>query len=382
MMQFGGTVNANQRPKVSMSRRGRATPRATRVSVLCAALVLSLFGGTTVAVSASSAESTSAASTPKPNYAYYVGKTITWINPGKAGGGSDVFARVLAPLVASYLHCNVNVEDFSSVTQGQNTAGAAAPDGLTIGTLQINVDVDNDVIGLGGLAFSIQKEQIIAATPTNDGIIAVSPSYGVHTFKELLHSKTVVAFTDETPGGTDLEARLLLGAYRVNARLVTGYTSNADVTTGFLRGDAPGIINGYSTLEGPILAGQARVIMQTNPLVKGAGGYSVMKKYPSVEEFAKANPPATALGKEAIKELIKIVSGPNMTVTAPTGTPNDLVLALTHAIHSALAQPAARTELLQVGVNPLYISPEAARADISYIFNHQSVIEKELTLGV
>ena len=67
---------------------------------------------------------------------FFSGKTIRWIVPFSAGGGTDTAARQLAALLPEYIPGNPkvqveNIEGGNSIL-GVNEFAAADPDGLTI----------------------------------------------------------------------------------------------------------------------------------------------------------------------------------------------------------------------------------------------------------
>lgn len=354
------------------------------MSILLPIALVSVLASTAVSATTTSTSSTSRsahAKAVKPDYGFFAGKTITWVT-GKVGASNDTFDRILAPRLGAYLHATVNVENISAgPTAAENTAAGASPDGLTIGTLQITSDLDNDVEHISGSAFSLQKQVSLGAVISGDGLIGVTPSFPIRTFKELVASKSIVSFVDETPGGTDLEARLLFAAYHVKAKLVTGYNSNALVTAGFQRGDAPGIVNGANTLVPLVIGNQINVLLQFGALPNGSLGSAQLKSAMTVQKYTQLYPPKTAVGRAAVKELISIIEGPNMMMIAPQGTPAPIALALTDAIHALFLQPSTKAALIAGNISPKYESPAAAEKVIHYDFIHQPVIEKELAVA-
>ena len=67
---------------------------------------------------------------------FFKGKTVTIVTPHGAGGGFDIYARMIAPYLQKYLPGSTVVVD--NVTgagglQGRNKVFTAKPDGLTLG---------------------------------------------------------------------------------------------------------------------------------------------------------------------------------------------------------------------------------------------------------
>src|SRR5487761_1223516 len=106
----GGEALASSRK--TASRRRRKPGIALGIAALSASLI------TASAVSAAASAKAHAApaikrqaAAVKPDFAYYKGKTILMIYWGSTGGVGDISSRVLAPYIAAYLHCQVNVTD-------------------------------------------------------------------------------------------------------------------------------------------------------------------------------------------------------------------------------------------------------------------------------
>ena len=74
---------------------------------------------------------------------YFKGKTITLISPDSPGGSYDSYARLFAPYLGQELGATINVEDVSGAgtLQGSNQMAAAAPNGLTIGMVNVGGDI-------------------------------------------------------------------------------------------------------------------------------------------------------------------------------------------------------------------------------------------------
>lgn len=69
------------------------------------------------------------------------GETITWVVPGKAGGGSDLAIRYLSEAMTKELGLKNTVTNYDSNTVGHQTVANARPDGATImlATAALNV---------------------------------------------------------------------------------------------------------------------------------------------------------------------------------------------------------------------------------------------------
>src|SRR5690348_3031262 len=111
-----------------------------------------------LAVVAAAATLTIAASAEAQTGAdFYKGKTVTYIVATAAGGGYDVYGRLVTEYMQKYLPGSTfvvkNVPGAGHLI-GANTVYASKPDGLTIGTFNTGL-IYNQLIGLDGVKFDL-----------------------------------------------------------------------------------------------------------------------------------------------------------------------------------------------------------------------------------
>ena len=171
----------------------------------------------------------------------FAGKTIEFIIPFSAGGGSDTWARFNAPLLSKYLPGQPTVvvvnEPGGGSTKGANLfAARAKPDGLTIlgtsGSTQFPY-----LLGDPRVRFDYNDWKIVMASPTG-GVVYTSPSTGVTSAAEigkLAGQKLVYA----SQGATSLDLVPLLGfrMMGLDVQHVFGFKGRGDGRLAFERGE-------------------------------------------------------------------------------------------------------------------------------------------------
>ena len=171
----------------------------------------------------------------------FEGKTIEWIIPFSAGGGSDTWARFNAPLLSKYLPGNPTVvvvnEPGGGSTKGTNLfAARAKPDGLTIlgtsGSTQFPY-----LLGDPRVRYEYADWNIVMASPTG-GVAYVSPSTGVQStddIAKLAGQKLIYA----SQGATSLDLVPLLGfkMMGLDVQHVFGFKGRGDGRLAFERGE-------------------------------------------------------------------------------------------------------------------------------------------------
>ncbi|MGB5559988.1 MAG: tripartite tricarboxylate transporter substrate-binding protein [Paracoccaceae bacterium] len=171
----------------------------------------------------------------------FEGKTIEWIIPFSAGGGSDTWARFNAPLLSKYLPGQPTVvvvnEPGGGSTKGTNLfAARAKPDGLTIlgtsGSTQFPY-----LLGDPRVRYEYADWKIAMASPTG-GVVYTSPSTGVtgpEDIAKLAGQKLIYA----SQGATSLDLVPLLGfkMMGLDVQHVFGFKGRGDGRLAFERGE-------------------------------------------------------------------------------------------------------------------------------------------------
>ena len=171
----------------------------------------------------------------------FSGKTIEWIIPFSAGGGSDTWARFNAPMLSKYLPGNPTVvvvnEPGGGSTKGANLfAVRAKPDGLTLlgtsGSTQFPY-----LLGDPRVRYEYKDWKIAMAAPTG-GVAYVSPSTGVESAADLAKLEGQ-KLTYASQGATSLDLVPLLGFKLMgfDVQHVFGFKGRGDGRLAFERGE-------------------------------------------------------------------------------------------------------------------------------------------------
>lgn len=171
----------------------------------------------------------------------FEGETIEWIIPFSAGGGSDTWARFLAPFLQEHLPGNPSVqivnEPGGGSTKGTNLFDARArPDGLTIlgtsGSTQFPYLLDDPRV-----RYDYADWNVVMATPTG-GVVYTTPDTGVQNAEEIgeLEGQDLIYASQ---GATSLDLVPLLGfrLMGLDVRHVFGFQGRGDGRLAFERGE-------------------------------------------------------------------------------------------------------------------------------------------------
>jgi tripartite-type tricarboxylate transporter receptor subunit TctC len=341
------------------------------ISLVAAAIAVGVCGpGSSV----TKAEDPSSPNPPAPQAGldFYKGKTITFISPSRPGGGIDSQVRALAPYLGTYLHAAVRVESIpaGNTIGGQNAAAAARPDGLTLGYLNTLNDLEHVVTNTPGLSFNVEDVNIVlgAVQTSYTWVVSTSPKCSNITnwetfLKAGTESEPVLEIT-EANGSTTGLAKLGLIVFGGNTRLISGYSTEAQLNQGFFRGDGCVIMTSANSIGPLVQGGKGLPIAITGPVDPRSAYAKSYEHVPTVAQLVETDARfvQTDEQKSAAKALEALSTGLGGGAFLPKGTPTERVLAMRAAAKWAAHNPEWIQEVRKHGNNPGYVSPEEARA--------------------
>jgi tripartite-type tricarboxylate transporter receptor subunit TctC len=254
---------------------------------------------------------------------YFKGKTVSYIVATSAGGGYDLYGR----LVAEYMQRNLPGSTFvvrnlpgAGHLVGANTIFASRADGLTIGTFNTGL-IYNQLVGLPGIKLDLTKMSWIGKATTEPRAIVLAQQSPITTFAEMQANKELLNFATSGVGSANyVETTMLTSALKLPARILTGYNGNDDQLA-MRRGEVVGSIGSRSSFDQFVKNGYGRFIAQI-------GGKDT--DVPQLRDLVK---------DEAALSLIALVQsqGDIARLTAgPPGIPPPVLEALRDAYRKAL----------------------------------------------
>jgi tripartite-type tricarboxylate transporter receptor subunit TctC len=281
--------------------------------------------------------------TPLTQAQTYPAKSIRWVVPYPAGGGSDFLARTVAQQLSPQIGQPIVVDN----KPGGNTAIAAAEvarspaDGYTI------LSVDN-----GTMVFNTALYSKLSYNPAKDltpitlmgrfpMILAVGPS------SDAKDAKDFIAKAKANPGkinygsaGAGSPHHLAMELLKVSASLHMvhiPYRGAAPALTDLAGGQISAMMVDFAAGAGFIKGGKIRPLAVANA--------TRLPQLPDVPTFAE-------LGFKNVE------ASAQAGVVAPAGTPVEVVNALQKQIATAINQPAVRQKLIDFGIEPIASTPQ------------------------
>jgi tripartite-type tricarboxylate transporter receptor subunit TctC len=277
---------------------------------------------------------TAAAAAQPTNFA---GKTITIIVGYKPGGGYDATARLLARHLPNHIPGKPtvivqNMPGGNSIIGANHMYNVAKPDGLTIGTFNRNLPIAQ-LTKVQGVKFDMLKFAWIGSAANETTILAVRNDLPYKTFEDLRKAKEPVVIGSTGPGANTYDFPLLLkDLVGLNFKIVSGYSSSADIMLAVERKEADARAGSLSSLQPFIDRGLV------HPVIRARSTQPGLEKLPVDESFAP-NPRAKAI--MALRSAPEQVARPYV---LPPNTPADIVKVMRKAFADSIADPAAQAE--------------------------------------
>lgn len=279
-------------------------------------------------------ECTRAATAPKTAKSYYKGRTIVIVVPTSAGGGADMWARMISTHLGKFVPGNPSVV-VKNITGAGQTVGvshvwAAKPDGLTC-LVTAGGNIWTNIFQVKGIDFKLEEMPAIYGTPY--GSVLYCKSGLIKEPKDIVTAKGLIWGHDAPVGGTSttfIWARELLGFEC--QKMIFGYAGAAPARLAFLSGETN--FSGESTVgylssvkpyvnKGEVVPVFQVGIFDTKGNVVREGGISDILTVPEVYQQIYGKAPSGP-----IWEIYKLVVGArtySKAVLLPKGTPSEVL---------------------------------------------------------
>ena len=269
----------------------------------------------------------------QPNFA---GKTITIIVGYKPGGGYDGTARMLARHLPQHIPGKPtvivqNMPGGNSIIAANHMYNVAKPDGLTIGTFNRNLPIAQ-LTGVQGVKFDITKFAWIGSAANETTILAIRDDLAYKTFADLRKAKEPVVIGSTGPGANTYDFPLLLkDMLGLNFKIVSGYSSSADIMLAVERKEVDGRAGSYSSIQ-PFIDRKL-----VRPVIRARSTDKRLQQLPLDEDLAP-NPRAKAI--MALRSAPEQIARPYV---LPPNTPADIVKAMRDAFAATISDPVVQT---------------------------------------
>jgi tripartite-type tricarboxylate transporter receptor subunit TctC len=267
----------------------------------------------------------------------YPNRTIRWLVPYAAGGGSDTLARMIAPEMSKRLGQSIVVENKPGAASAIAAAEVArsAPDGYTIFSADNGTLVYNPAL-YKKLAYAPKDFRPVSLIARSPLILVVGPESKAQSVKELFDliksQPGKISHASAGPGSPHAMAMELVKA-RVGLDMVhVPYRGGAPALQDVAAGQIPMTMTDFSSAAGMIATGKIRALAFAND--------KRMDQLPNLPTFDELGYPG--IYAEAFAGVV-----------VPAGTPDDVVAKLEKAVQESVNDPAIKKRLIEIGQEPV-----------------------------
>ncbi|HEY1290982.1 MAG TPA: tripartite tricarboxylate transporter substrate-binding protein [Burkholderiales bacterium] len=304
----------------------------------------------------------------------YAGKTVTIVVGYKPGGGYDAMARLLARHLPKHIPGKPtvivqNMPGGNSIIAANYLYSSAKPDGMTLGTFNRNLPIAQ-LTAVQGVKFDMRKFAWIGSAANETTVLTIRDDLPYKSFDELRKAKQPVVIGSTGPGANTYDFPLLLkDLLGVNLKIVSGYSSSADIMLAVERKEVDGRAGSISSLR-PFV--ERKLV---RPVVR-ARSHDVdptIKDLPTDESLAP-NPRAKAI--MALRSAPELIARPYV---MPPNTPPELLKIMREAFVAAIKDPAALAEANKAKLDLEYTSGDEAMKVLAEVLNQPKDIVEEFS---
>ena len=279
---------------------------------------------------------------------FYSGKTVSMMIGYSPGGTDDLWARLIAQRLGSYIpgHPTIvptNVPGAGSLLLADQIYNTQPQDGTVIGLINRGMPFEK-LLGDPGVQFDPAKMNWIGSPDRDTGVCAARKDAAVQTLSDL-KTKTLVVGATGSGADTAIYPRVLSAILGLKFKIVTGYPGSHDVSLAMERGEVQGECIVYDTLAREPLFKQGKVNIllqlgvQPDPRLQGV---------PLASNLATNEQDRQALNLFILRAALgrPFVVGP--------GVPFDRVTALRSAFASTMRDGVLLEQAKRLGLHPLY----------------------------
>lgn len=283
---------------------------------------------------------------------FYKAKTVDLYIGYSAGGGYDVYGRLVARHMSKHLPGNPvivpkNMAGAGSLRLTNWLYNVAPKDGTAFGIIGRGLAFD-PMFGTGGAQFEATKFSWIGSANDEVSLCVAVRSSGITRFEQLYTKELIIGGTGAT-ADTDLFPRVLNGVLGTKFKLITGYPGGNDVILALQRGEVHGRCGwSWSTIKAThknlIDDGTVALLVQLS-----LGKHPELPDIPLVTEFVRDEEQGQILRLIFARQVM------GRPFLAPPGLPGERLALLRRAFMATMrdAEFLAEAERAQIEITPV-----------------------------
>jgi tripartite-type tricarboxylate transporter receptor subunit TctC len=283
---------------------------------------------------------------------FYKGKTVDMMVGFSAGGGYDVYARMVARYIGKHIPGNPtvvvkNLEGAGSLRLANALYNALPKDGTVLATVARGAAFD-PLLGNKAAQFDASKFNWIGSANDEVSVCVAWHTSGITKIEDTFNKELVVGGTGPS-ADTDQFPRIVNGVLGTKMKIVSGYPGGNDVSLAMERGEVQGRC-GWSWSSVVATRNDWYESKKINVLVQMS-----LQKHPDLPNVPLVIDLANTPEEKQILTLVFARQALGRPFVAPPGIPQDRVAALRKAFMDTMKDPEflAEAEKAQLEVNAI-----------------------------
>ena len=315
---------------------------------------------------------------------FYKGKTITLTVGLPAGGGYDVYGRVLARHIGSHIPGNPgvvvqNMPGAGGLKAADHIYNEAPKDGTEFGIVASSTLMEPLFDSKQASLFNAAKFSWLGSASQDVSYCGIGPGSHIDNFDQWLKTGKELTFGASGPAAITYQHPMVMkNVLGAHLRVISGYGGTNDINLAVERGEVDGICGMFvssisAQYQHMLDSGAMKLIIQMGPRKDQSFG-----NIPSVFDYAKTDEQKQILAL-AFDQLA--LGRPFM---APPGIPQDRYEALNKAFAETMKDPALLADAKTAKIDIDYLSGEDAKKLLNDFANYPpAVLQKaKVALGL
>ena len=310
---------------------------------------------------------------------FYKGKTLRFVVGYAPGGGYDTFARAIARFMGRHIPGNPttvieNMDGASSLLSANYLYNKAEPDGLTIGSWNANL-VMQQALGGRGIRFDTRKFGWIGSPSLGFPTRGIMGFTGLRSLADIMATKKEIKMGGTRPGaGTDDFPKLLNELVGTQFKVISGYRGTAPIRVAMQRREVDAACWTWDSMR---VTARAMLDAEGDDkfipfVVHGKSNDPEIKDIAQFTEVIK--------GKENLAAFKAYVSPYDFQrpLTLPPNTPKDRIAILRMAYKETVHDPEFLAEAEKSRLLITYVPPEQIESYVEEILSIPAEAKQKL----
>lgn len=238
--------------------------------------------------------------------AFFQGKNVELVVPFSAGGGFDVYGRMVAKVMGAELgaaNMIVRNQPGAGGLLATNQTWTAKPDGLRVQMISVSGMIAAELGGASGVAFKTGEFSWIGRISGEPDVVVAAPSLkidGMDALRTIARERPIRIGSTGIGSPQYISATLLARLLDLKSEVITGFSGSGEVYASLARGEVDLFASSLSAADAAVQAETGRIVwlLGTAPIAGRADAAPISQAIdPSLRPLLEVHENALAAGR-------------------------------------------------------------------------------------